>query len=132
MTALVSESVRSIRSTRLWLLLTLLPWLLAAEILQHSERGLDLSENHAYRSPLAEALMGSSKWRSPQQDQARWRESPPPIGGWRTAPILPSERPTPPRSLELFPKYVPGQTSDFDFINREDRSLIKVFEFGPK
>lgn len=116
----------------LWPLLAVLPLIIAAGIIENPGGSLGLPEEGAYRSPLSDALLGSSRWRVPQQNQQGWREQPPSPVGWRTAPQPLPETPSSRPPLELFPKYIPGITSDYDFISREEKPLIKVFEFGSK
>ena len=116
---------------RIWLLVMMIPLLLAAGLLEERAGDHGLPDDGSYRSPLSSTLLGGSHWRIPQDDpaQSRWRESPPPPVGWRSLKQQ-AEAPSSKRSLELFPPYTPGKTSDYDFISREEKPLIKVFEFG--
>lgn len=132
MTTVVQEDFRTTYSFWLWPLLTVLPLLIAAGILENPEGRQGPPGEGAYRSLLSDSPLGSSLWRAPQQDQNRWREPPPPPVGWRSAPQPRPETASSKRPLELFPRYTPGKTSDYDFISREEKPLIKVFDFGSK
>lgn len=129
MTTVVQEDFRMAYSFRLWALLTVLPLIIAAGILENSEGRQGPLGEGAYRSLPSDAPLGSSPWRAPQQDQNRWREPPPPPVGWRAAPRPQSETASSKQSREFFPRYTPGKTSDYDVISREERPLIKVFDF---
>jgi hypothetical protein len=50
--------------------------------------------------------------------------------GWRTPQPSQSQTSSSKRTIELFPRYEPGKQSDFDYIEREEKPLIKLFEFG--
>lgn len=132
MTAVVQEDLRTTHSFRLWALLTVLPLIIAAGIPENPDGRQGPPGEGAYRSLPSDAHLGSSLWRAPQQDQNRWREPPPPPVGWRSAPQPRPENGSSKRPLELFPRYTPGKTSDYDFISREEKPLIKVFDFGSK
>ncbi len=113
------------------LLLALLPVLLAAGILEKSGTQNSLPDEDAYRSPLSDNLLESNQWRIPQEEKQDWRLPPPPPIGWRTP--QPSQSPTSSkRTIELFPRYQSGNPADFDLIEREEKPLIKIFEFGSK
>jgi hypothetical protein len=132
MTTVVQEDFRTTYSFWLWPLLTVLPLIIAAGMLENPEGRQGPLGEGAYRSLLSDSPLGSSLWRAPQQDQNRWRETPPPPVGWRAAPQPLPENGSSNRPLELFPRYTPGKTSDYDFISREEKPLIKVFDFGSK
>jgi hypothetical protein len=91
-----------------WALLAIVPAILAAGAIEKSAPGLVLPDEQSYRTPLSDALIESSDWRTPAQ-------------------------PEPSRSrkkIDLFPRYQSGNPNDFDHINREEKPQIKVFEFG--
>jgi len=113
-------------------LLVLLPALLAAGILEKSSPHISLPDEDAYRSPLSDNLLESNQWRIPQEEKRDWRLPPPPPVGWRTPQPSQSETSSSKRTIELFPRYQSGNPSDFDFIEREEKPLIKIFEFGSK
>ena len=115
-------------------LLALLPALIAAGILEKSATQGSLPEPEAYRAPLSDTLLDSNKWRTPQQEVPRdWRLPPPPPPlGWRTEPRPNADTSRSTKSLELFPRYQPGKQFSYDYIEREDKPQIKVFEFGGK
>ena len=114
-------------------LLILLPALLAAAALEKSGTHVSLPDEDAYRSPLSETLLESNRWRIPQEEKRDWRlPPPPPPVGWRTPETSQSETSSSKRTIELFPRYQPGKQSDFDHIEREDKPLIKMFEFDSK
>ena len=117
-----------------WLvgLLVLLPALLAAGTLEHPLNHSSLPEEDSYRSPLSETLLESNRWRIPQEEKRDWRLPPPPPVGWRTPESSQPEATSSQRNLELFPKYQPGKQSNYDFNEREEKPLIKMFEFGSK
>ena len=132
MTRVVQTDLCPPHSFWLWPLLAVLPLIIAAGVLENPRGGLGLPEESAYRSPLSDALMESSRWRVPQHDHKAWREQPPPPVGWRTSPQPLPKTPSSKRPLDLFPRYAPGKTSDYDSISGEEKPLIKVFEFGSK
>ena len=115
-------------------LVALLPALIAADILEKSPSYGSLPESDAYRSPLADKLLESNKWRTPKQDEPRdWRLPPPPPPlGWRSEPSPSLESSKSKKNLELFPRYQPGNQFSYDHIEREDKPQIKIFEFGSK
>jgi len=114
------------------MLLALLPVLLAAGILEKSGTQISLPDEDAYRSPLSDHLLESNQWRIPQEEKQPWRLPPPPALGWRTPQPSPSDSSSRKRTIELFPRYKSGNPSDFDLIEREEKPLIKIFEFGSK
>lgn len=113
-------------------LLFLLPALLAIGMMEKSRTQMSLPDKDAYRSPLSENLLESNRWRAPQEKERDWRLPAPPPVGWRTP--QPSQSDTSPskQTIELFPRYQPGKAFDFDYIEREEKPLIKMFEFGSK
>lgn len=118
-----------------WLMgvLILLPALLAAGTIENPLNHSSLPDEDSYRSPLSETLLESNRWRIPQEEKRDWRlPSPPPQRGWRTPETTkPSTTPST-RTIEIFPRYQPGNPADFDFIEREEKPLIRMFEFGSK
>ncbi len=113
--------------------LVLLPVILAAAALEKSGTHMSLPDEDSYRSPLSENLLESNRWRIPQEEKRDWRlPPPPPPVGWRTPQPSPSDTTSSKRTIELFPRYQSGNPSDFDFIEREEKPLIKIFEFGSK
>jgi len=113
--------------------LLLLPVILAAAALEKSGTHLSLPDEDSYRSPLSENLLESNRWRIPQEEKRDWRLPPPtPPLGWRTPQPSESEASSSQRTIELFPRYQPGKKSDYDQIEREEKPLIKMFEFGSK
>jgi len=114
------------------LLLLLLPALLAAGMMDKSGTHMSLPDEDSYRSPLSETLLESNRWRVPQEEKQDWRLPPPPPVGWRTPQAPQSETSDTKRTIELFPRYQPGKQSDYDFNEREEKPLIKMFEFGSK
>ncbi|MDR4493427.1 MAG: hypothetical protein AB7P17_02715 [Nitrospirales bacterium] len=113
--------------------LMLLPALLAAGTLDNPLHHSSLPDKDSYRSPLSETLLESNRWRIPQEEKRDWRLPPPPPPiGWRTPQTSQSETSSSQRTLELFPKYQPGKQSNYDFNEREEKPLIKMFEFGSK
>lgn len=114
-------------------LLILLPALLAAGMMEKSGTHLSLPDEDSYRSPLSENLLESNRWRAPQEEKRDWRlPPPPPPVGWRTPAPSQSETSSSKQTIELFPRYQPGKKSDYDPIEREEKPLIKMFEFGSK
>ena len=114
-------------------LLLLLPVLLAAGMIEKSGTHLSLPDEDSYRSPLSENLLESNRWRIPQEEKQDWRlPPPPPPVGWRTPQTPQAETSDTKRTIELFPRYQPGKQSDYDFNEREEKPLIKMFEFGSK
>ncbi len=113
-----------------WALLAMVPALLAAGAIEKLAPDLVLPDEQSYRTPLSDTLFESSEWRTPEEPETAWRQRPSPSVGWRTE--SPSQAP-PSRSkktINLFPRYQPGNPNDFDHINREEKPQIKVFEFG--
>ncbi len=105
-----------------------LPFLLAAGLSEPTQQG-SLPDAGAYRTPLSDSLIESTKWREPQNPEQTWRAAPPPSLHWRT-PAPPQKSSSSKRTIELFPKYRPGNPTDFDYTTREEKPQIKVFEFG--
>lgn len=114
----------------LWIMTLAIPFLLAAGAIEQSRNHITLPEEDSYRSDLSETILESADWRKPAPPALPWREAPQPKLEWRT-PQGPQPSTSAPRDrIELFPKYRPGRTTDFDHITREEKPLIKVFEFG--
>ena len=114
-------------------LLILLPALLAAGMMEKSAKDNALPEPESYRTPFSDTIFESNRWRTPQEEKRDWRlPPPPPPVGWRTPETSQSETFSSQRTIELFPRYQPGKQSDFDHIQREEKPLIKMFEFGSK
>jgi len=121
------------KSWRMTGLLIVLPALLAAAALEKSGTQMSLPDEDSYRSPLSENLLESNRWRIPQEEKRDWRlPPPPPPVGWRTPETSQSKTSPSTKTLELFPRYQPGKQSNYDPIDREERPLIKMFEFGSK
>lgn len=113
--------------------LFLLPALLAAGTLENPLNHSSLPDEDSYRSPLSETLLESNRWRIPQEEKRDWRlPPPPPPVGWRTPGSSTSDTGAAKRTIEIFPRYQPGKPSDFDMIEREEKPLIRMFEFGSK
>jgi len=113
-----------------WTFLAIVPAILAAGAIEKSAPGLVLPDEQSYRTPLSDALIESSDWRTPAQPDADWRQPRSPALGWRTEP---TPQPEPARSRkkrDLVPRYQSGNPNDSDHINREEKPQIKVFEFG--
>ena len=113
-----------------WILLAMVPAILAAGAIEKSAPGLVLPDERSYRTPLSDALIESSDWRTPAQSEADWRQPRSPALGWRTEPIPQPEPSRSRKKIDLFPRYQSGNPGDFDHINREEKPQIKVFEFG--
>jgi hypothetical protein len=113
-------------------LLILLPALLAAGMMEKSGTQISLPDEDSYRSPLSDNLFESNRWRAPQEEERDWRLPAPPPVGWRTPQPSQTETSSSKRTIELFPRYQPGKQSDYDHIEREEKPLIKMFEFGSK
>lgn len=112
-------------------LLILLPALLAAGM-EKSPKDIALPETESYRTPFSDTILESNRWRAPQEEERDWRLPPPPPVVWRTPETSQSDISSSPRTIELFPRYRPGKQSDFDYVEREEKPLIKMFEFGSK
>ena len=121
---------RHISPSSLWLMLSAIPLLMAAGIVEQSGTHHTLPEEESYRSNFSETILDSSNWRKPQRPEIPWRERPRPPLEWRTPASTTPPSTSSRHSIELFPKYQPGKTTDFDPITREEKPLIKVFEFG--
>jgi hypothetical protein len=118
-----------------WLMgvLVLLPALLATGTIENPLNHSSLPDEDSYRSPLSETLLESNRWRIPQEEGRDWRlPVPPPPRGWRTPETAKPNTAPSTRTIEIFPRYQPGNPSDFDFIEREEKPLIRIFEFGSK
>lgn len=113
-----------------WVLLAIVPVILAAGAIEKSAPGLVLPDEQSYRTPLSDALIDSSDWRTPAQPETNWRQPRSPALGWRTEPSPQLEQSRSRKKIDLFPRYQSGNPSDFDHINREEKPQIKVFEFG--
>ena len=113
-----------------WCITLAIPMLLAAGILEKSRTSTVLPEKESYRSNLSDMILESSEWRSPKETEIDWREPPPPLPVWRIPSSLESSATTPRGKVELFPRYKPGNPADFDYLQREEKPQIKVFEFG--
>lgn len=114
-------------------LLLVLPAILAAGLMEKSALDNSLPESESYRTPFSDSILESNRWRAPQEEKRDWRLPPPPPPlGWRTPQASQSEPAASNRSIELFPRYQPGKQSDYDMIEREEKPLIKMFEFGSK
>jgi hypothetical protein len=114
-------------------LLAILPMILAANILEKSTNLHSLPEEEAYRSPLSETILKSNPWRASKKPEALdWRLPSQPQVGWRTPQSSQSDISSSNRTIEIFPRYQSGKPSDYDFIEREEKPLIKMFEFGSK
>ncbi len=113
-----------------WTFLALVPIILAAGAMEQSAPSLVLPDKQSYRTPLSDALFESSKWRTPAEPETNWRQPRSPSLGWRTEPTPQSEQSRSNRAINLFPRYQSGNPNDFDYINREEKPQIKVFEFG--
>ena len=112
-----------------WALLAIVPVILAAGAMEQSAPSMALPDRESYRTPLSDALFESSEWRTPAQpDEADWRQPRSSSLGWRTETLPQQSRPQ--RKIQLFPRYQPGKSFNYDYINREEKPLIKVFEFG--
>jgi hypothetical protein len=117
---------------RMTVLLVLLPALLAAGLREPSATDPALPESESYRTPIPDTIFETNRWRVPQQAERDWRLPPPPPVGWRTPQQSQSESSSSTRTIDIFPRYQPGKPSDFDMIEREEKPLIKMFEFGSK
>jgi hypothetical protein len=113
-------------------LLMLLPALLAAGLMDTSPLENNLPEPDAYRLPFSESILESQEWRAPEKPERDWRLPPPPEPGWRTPNAPRSKSSSSNKTLELFPRHRSGQPSDYDIIERDEKPLIKLFEFGTK
>ncbi len=113
-----------------WILLAIVPTILAAGAIEKLTSDQVLPDKQSYRTPLSDALFESSKWRTPEQPESDWRRPRSPSVGWRTESPPPIQSSRSKRTINLFPRYQPGNPNDFDHINREEKPQIKVFEFG--
>ena len=113
-----------------WILLAMVPVILAAGAIEKLAPGLVLPDEQSYRTPLSDALLESSTWRTPEQPETDWRRPDSASVGWRkeSPPQAPPSHSK--KKINLFPRYQPGNPNDFDHINREEKPQIKVFEFG--
>ena len=112
-----------------WALLAIVPAILAAGAMEPSASSVALPDEQSYKTPLSDALFESSEWRKPAQpDEVDWRQPRSSSLGWRTeTPPQPSQSQ---KKIHLFPRHQPGNPFDYDHIDREEKPLIKVFEFG--
>ena len=113
-----------------WALLAMVPAILAAGAIEKLSPNVVLPDEQSYRTPLSEALFESSEWRTPEQPEDTWRQPASPSIGWRTESPSHTPRSRSKKTINLFPRYKPGNPNDFDHINREEKPQIKVFEFG--
>ncbi len=113
-----------------WALLAIVPAILAAGAVEKFAPSLKLPDEQSYRTPLSDTVFESSKWRAPAQPEAAWRKPPPPSLGWRTESPAQAQSSRSKKTINLFPRYQPGNSMDFDHIHREEKPQIKVFEFG--
>lgn len=135
MTAAVLLQGNGQPASPVWLVgvFVLLPALLAAGTLENPLNHSSIPDEDSYRSPLSETILESNRWRIPQKEKQDWRlPPPPPPVGWRTPQAPQTETSDTKRTIELFPRYQPGKQSDYDFNEREEKPLIKMFEFGSK
>jgi hypothetical protein len=115
------------------ILFAILPVLLAADLLDKSIHLPSIPEEDAFRSPLSENVLKSNPWRAPKKQEERdWRLPPPPPVGWRTPSSSQFDSSSSQATIDLFPRYQSGKPSDYDMIEREEKPLIKMFEFGSK
>ena len=117
-------------STDTLALMLAIPMLLAAGMLERSGNHTVLPEEQSYRSNFSDTVLDSAEWRKSPVPKLRWREPSQPSLGWRSPPTTQSSSSSSPRGIKLFPRYRPGRTTDFDPITREEKPLIKLFEFG--
>lgn len=113
-----------------WALLAMVPAILAAAAIEKFSPNLVLPDEQSYRTPLSDAVFESSEWRTPEQPEANWRQRPTPSVGWRTESLQTTQPSRTKKTINLFPRYQPGNPYDFDHINREEKPQIKIFEFG--
>ena len=113
-----------------WILLAMVPAILAAGAIEKLTPALSLPDEQSYRTPFSDALFESSEWRTPEQPEAAWRQPSSPSVGWRTESPPPVKPFRSKKTINLFPRYQPGNPNDFDHINREEKPQIKIFEFG--
>jgi hypothetical protein len=126
----ISENGVNGISFRLSGLVLVLQALLAAGLMEKSLMDRTLPEVDSYRSPLPDTIFKSNPWRSPPIEKRDWRLPPPPPLGWRTAPSSESDISSPTRIFDIFPRYQSGSPFNYDLIEREEKPLIKMFEFG--
>ncbi len=113
-----------------WALLAVIPLILAAGARENFAPSFVLPDEQSYRTPLLDSILESSDWRSPTQLKPDWRQPQSPASGWRTESTHESEPFRSRKKIDLFPRYQPGNPTDFDHINRDEKPQIKVFEFG--
>ncbi len=114
-----------------WALLAMVPTILAAGAIEKFAPALVLPDEQSYRTPLSDTVFESSEWRAPEPPESNWRVTPrSPSIGWRTEALLQAQPSRSKKSINLFPRYQPGNPNDFDHIKREEKPQIKVFEFG--
>lgn len=112
----------------MWGLLLVIPFLLASDLNNPPNPGPSLPSVDSYRSNLSDLLKENSEWRQPPQSGIGWRQPPPKLK-WRSPSAGKTTTKFRGRAVEVFPHHRPGETSSFDYVNREDRSLMKVLEF---
>jgi hypothetical protein len=132
MTTTVQTDCHISSSMQRWIMLAILPVILAAGAIEKSSSTIEIPDEEAYRTPLSDALFESLRWRAPQEEEHNWRIPPPPPVDWRANPESRSKSSSSDRSFEIFPRYQPGRPSDFDLREHEEKPLIKLFEFGTK
>ena len=113
-----------------WTLLAIVPMILAAGAMEQAAPSLALPDKQSYRTPLSDALIESSEWRTPAQPEVDWRQPRSSSLGWRTEPPSQPQPSQSKKRIHLFPRSQPGNPFDYDHIEREDKPQIKVFEFG--
>jgi hypothetical protein len=104
--------------------------ILPAGAMEKSAPSLVLPDEQSYRTPLSDALIESSNWRTPAQPEADWRQPRSPALVWRSEPTQQTEYSRSRKKIDLFPRYQSGNPNDFDHINREENPQIKVVAFG--
>ncbi len=129
MTDRLPNHPRTVFPTLLWCITFVMPMLLAAGILEKSGTSMVLPETESYRSNLSDMILESSEWRSHKEPEVDWRKPPPPLPAWRSPSSLDSSG-TRRQKVQLFPRYQPGNPANFDYLQGEEKPLIKVFEFG--
>jgi hypothetical protein len=116
-------------SSLLGALLLVVPLLLAGELIKHPPSPSSLPDKESYRGNHSDIVIDSSKWREPSPESSPWRQPASPQMEWRTPSTEKDTAPSKDKKIKLFPKYQPRDPANFDFTNREDRSMMKVLEF---
>ena len=116
-------------SSLLAALLLVVPLLLAGELIKHPPSSSSLPDSKSYRGKHSDIVIDSSNWREPSAESSPWRQPPSPQLEWRTPSSEKGTDSSKDKKIKLFPKYQPRDPANFDFTNREDRSLMKVLEF---